>query len=114
METKVSQSQSDSANRKRSKKGEMAHHLWFADEVMERAVRWERVFRDRTNPLEIYNNEEFLSRFCLPKEAILRLTDDLSESLVTYNIKEPQHSSSATGLHCVTILCNWQFFNYCW
>jgi len=59
----------------------MAHNLWFADEVMERAMRRERVFRDRSNLLEIYNNEDFISRFRLPKEAILSLTDELAEVL---------------------------------
>ncbi|XP_056453116.1 putative nuclease HARBI1 [Gadus chalcogrammus] len=59
----------------------MAHNLWFADEIMARAVRRERIFRDRTNPLEMYNQDEFINRFRLPKEAILRLTDDLSDSL---------------------------------
>ncbi|XP_052390499.1 putative nuclease HARBI1 [Carassius gibelio] len=59
----------------------MAHNLWFADNVMERAMRRERVFRDRSNLLEMYNNEDFISRFRLPKEVILSLTDELAEVL---------------------------------
>uniref|UniRef100_A0A8C1ZZD5 DDE Tnp4 domain-containing protein n=1 Tax=Cyprinus carpio TaxID=7962 RepID=A0A8C1ZZD5_CYPCA len=58
----------------------MAHNLWFFDDVMERAMRRERVFRDRSNLLEIYN-EDFISWFRLPKEAILSLTDELAEVL---------------------------------
>ncbi|XDV25459.1 hypothetical protein PO909_029375 [Leuciscus waleckii] len=44
-------------------------------------MRRERVFRDRSNLLEIYNNEDFIGRFRLPKEAILSLTDELAEVL---------------------------------
>lgn len=58
----------------------MAQNVWFA-ELMERGFRRERVFRDRSNPLEIYNSDEVISRFRLSKEAILRLTDELSEEL---------------------------------
>ncbi len=59
----------------------MAHNLWFPDDVMERAMRRERVFRDRSNLLEIYNNEDFIGRFRLPEEAIRSLTDELAEVL---------------------------------
>ncbi|XP_060759492.1 putative nuclease HARBI1 [Neoarius graeffei] len=48
---------------------------------MERAVKRKRVFRDRTNPLEVYNDDEIISRFRLTREAILRLTDELGEVL---------------------------------
>jgi len=56
----------------------MAHNLWFADEVMERAMRMERVFRDRSNLLEIYNNEDLLS-----------LTDELAEVLSPATSRSP-------------------------
>ncbi|KAL2085042.1 hypothetical protein ACEWY4_020560 [Coilia grayii] len=63
-----------------SNKGEMAQNMWFAV-LMERAVRRERVFRDRNNPLEVYNDDEIISRFRLTREAILRLTDELEDVL---------------------------------
>lgn len=39
-------------------KEKMAHSLQFAEDIMERALRRERAFRDRSNLLEIYNNED--------------------------------------------------------
>lgn len=36
----------------------MAHSLRFAEDITERALRRERAFRDRSNLLEIYNNED--------------------------------------------------------
>uniref|UniRef100_A0A8C1UMA5 Putative nuclease HARBI1 n=1 Tax=Cyprinus carpio TaxID=7962 RepID=A0A8C1UMA5_CYPCA len=46
---------------------------------------------DRSNLLEIYNNEDFISQFRLPKEAILSLTDELAEVL----------SPATSRSHCI-------------
>ena len=46
-----------------------------------RGIRRERVFRDRTHPLEIYDDEELLKRFRFPRHAILELTDLVREDI---------------------------------
>ena len=46
-----------------------------------RAIRRERVFRDRTNPLEIYDDQQLIERYRFNRQSILRLTDVLMESL---------------------------------
>lgn len=46
-----------------------------------RAFRRERIFRDRTNPLEIYDDEKVLKRFRLPRVVIYELTNEVMEEL---------------------------------
>lgn len=36
----------------------MAHNLWCVDNVVERVIRRERVFRDCSNLLEIHRSED--------------------------------------------------------
>ena len=55
----------------------MAAHIFF----LERALRKGRVFRDRSNPLEKYNDLELYSKFSLDRYAIMELTDLLSDTL---------------------------------
>lgn len=38
-------------------------------------LRRQRVFRDRENPLEVYDDQELLERFRLPKREIQKLMD---------------------------------------
>ena len=42
----------------------------------ERALRRERVVRDRTNPLDMYNDEELIQRFCFSRVEIFSLVDE--------------------------------------
>ena len=46
----------------------MAH---IVNLLVQRALRRESIFRDRTNPLDILDDEELLQRFCLPRQGIL-------------------------------------------
>ena len=59
----------------------MALYLFVEEEVNARALRRERVFRDRSNPLEIYSDEEIIRKYRLPRELILNLIDELRERL---------------------------------
>ena len=48
-----------------------------------RALRRERVFRDRSQALDVFNDTELLSRYRFPRQEILRLTDMISECIKT-------------------------------
>jgi hypothetical protein len=48
-------------------------------EVM-RAIRRERIFRNRTNSLEIYDDLELIERFRFDRRTILQITHDLESS----------------------------------
>ena len=50
------------------------------DAVFDRALRRERVFRDRANPLE-FGDDEIVRKFRLPRREIMNLIDLLSEDL---------------------------------
>ncbi|CAC5369692.1 HARBI1 [Mytilus coruscus] len=45
---------------------------------MRRHFRRERVFRDRTNPLELYNDEDMIKRYRFPRATVLELIDRVS------------------------------------
>ena len=47
----------------------------------ERALRRERVVRDRTNPLDVYNDEELIQRFRFSRVEIFSLVNELSDDL---------------------------------
>lgn len=47
----------------------------------ERAFRRERVIRDRSNPLDIYNDEELIQRFRFCRRDIHELVEELSPDL---------------------------------
>ena len=61
-------------------------------EVM-RAMRRERIFRDRTNPLEIYDDLELIERFRFDRHTILQiiqlLQDDLESSTFRNKVISP-------------------------
>ncbi|XP_049432777.1 putative nuclease HARBI1 [Epinephelus fuscoguttatus] len=47
----------------------------------ERAFRREKVIRDRSNPLDIYNDEELIERFRFGRRDLFELTEELSPDL---------------------------------
>lgn len=61
----------------------MAAHLLFYN----RALRRERVFRDRTNPVEVYNDSDLYSKFRLTRHAILELTDILHDEIAAPTLR---------------------------
>ena len=40
-----------------------------------------RFFRDRTNPMEMYDDVEFRCRFRLPKEVVIELAEEFKDNL---------------------------------
>ena len=46
-----------------------------------RNLRRNRIFRDRTHPLEVYDDDEVIRRFRLPRHVILQLTVELTADL---------------------------------
>lgn len=49
------------------------------ERVYRRALRRERVFRDHTNPLEVFDEEEIVAKFRFDRRNILKLTEEISE-----------------------------------
>ena len=47
----------------------------------ERALLWERVFRDKSNPLILYHDEEFRKRFTLTRAEAILLVELLRDNL---------------------------------
>ncbi|CAC5415191.1 HARBI1 [Mytilus coruscus] len=45
------------------------------------AIRRERIFRDRTHPLDVYDDFELIRRYRMPREAILNIVDILTDDL---------------------------------
>ena len=51
------------------------------DEQVERALRLERVFRDRINDLEKYDDRDIFLRYRMSREMLLEVIDMLEPSL---------------------------------
>ena len=61
-------------------RSKMAMFIFFGDRL-HRELRRNRVFRDRTHPLEVGNKDERTRKLRFPQEEVLRLTDDLREDI---------------------------------
>ena len=57
---------------------------------LRRAMRRERVFRDRRNPLDIYNDEDLRKRYRFSREGILMITD-----IIAADIEHPTRRNCA-------------------
>jgi len=57
--------------------------LWavFEEIAFNRAMRRERLFQDRQNPLEVYDDIDLLKKYRLPRVEITRLVEMLSPEL---------------------------------
>lgn len=55
--------------------------LGLADDEQRQLIRRERVFRDRTNPLDFLNDTEVIERYRLPREFLFRLIDIVREDI---------------------------------
>ena len=51
-------------------------------------MRRERIFRDRTNPLEIYDDLELIERFRFDRGTILQITQLLQDDLESSNFRD--------------------------
>ena len=49
--------------------------------LLEHAMRRERIFRDRINPVERYDDEDFVSRYRLPKALVLDVVDSIKPDI---------------------------------
>ena len=68
---------------------------------MQRAMGWERVFRDRTNPLDTFNDAELVKRYRFSHVGIKHITD-----IVALDIERETRRN-------FTVLCFWDIPNYC-
>ena len=59
----------------------MAAVFLLADDEQRKLIRRERVFRDRTNPLDFLNDTEVIERYRLPREFLFRLIDIVREDV---------------------------------
>ena len=68
----------------------------------------QRVIRDRLNPVEFYDNDEFSRRYHFSKDSVMQL-----ERKVAPTIKHGSDRSAAvpttSALSGPTVLCNWMF-----
>lgn len=59
----------------------MALLLVVAEREERRAIRRERLFRDRTNPLDSLNDQEIYSRYRFTRNGIVQVLDRITASL---------------------------------
>ena len=70
----------------------------FFDDRLHRELRRNTVFRDRTHPLEVWNEDEMTRTFRFPQEKVFRLTDELVEDIECEDI-ECNLPQRGTGAH---------------
>ncbi|CAG2233078.1 ENPP5 [Mytilus edulis] len=68
--------------------------LFIFDIVNRRALRRDRVFRDRTDDLDFLNDDQLIARYRFPRQSILDLTDTLRDA-----IERPSNRSKAIPPH---------------
>ena len=56
-------------------------------QLQRRLIRRERVFRDRLNPLDAYDDQEIVARYRLSRELIMRLYDAIGEELESSTLR---------------------------
>ena len=59
----------------------MAVALFVVQEEYNRAMRRERIFRDRSNPLDAMSDEELISKYRPNRECIFNLVEELNDDL---------------------------------
>lgn len=60
----------------------MAQRMFYINGLIaQRNLRRERVFRDRTNPFDVYSDDELYQRFRFPRNIILTIVDLVSDDL---------------------------------
>ena len=72
---------------------------WFDNLQYKRSLRRERIFRDITNPLDIYNDIELYERFKFPRQRLLELIDELRPDL-----EHPTRRQSAIAAEIQTLV----------
>nr|XP_022302702.1 putative nuclease HARBI1 [Crassostrea virginica] len=59
----------------------MAAFMMVADEQVRRNLRRQRVFRDRQNPLDFYDDMDIIHRYRLDRQSIISIIDLAEDSL---------------------------------
>ena len=78
-------------------------------------VRQIRRLRDRFNPLEEYDGEDFRLHFRFRKDLVIDLVKILDKDLqLTSDKKRSAADTNAASSNCFEILCNWNFRAGCW
>ena len=70
----------------------------------------ERIFRDRPNPLEIYDDVELHSKFRFRRIHILSIVDEVRDAIeypVTRQGSLSPGIDAVASTHCPPILCDW-------
>lgn len=58
----------------------MAAVVWWREQNR-RILRRNRIFRDRNNPLDVWNNDQVIKRFRLPRHVIFELVGELQDAI---------------------------------
>ena len=84
----------------------MALALFLLEVNTANSLARQRVFRDRLNSLDAYNDTEFISRYRITRGIFIQLHEKIVGSLLRYTIRSTNFDS--TG--CITsISCHWFF-----
>ncbi|XP_062566936.1 putative nuclease HARBI1 [Saccostrea cucullata] len=90
----------------------MASFLLLADDAKGN-FRRERVFRDRTNPLDFLNDQEVIERYRLPRVFIYRLIDMVEADVQRSTGRSHALSTSTQVLVTIRYLSKAAFFSEC-
>ena len=82
-----------------------AHHRY----INERAIRRERVFRERCNPLAEFDDGELYSRYRFDRNGVLFITDLIMRRHCISDRTKLCHSSRNKGFNRTAILRLWDF-----
>jgi hypothetical protein len=82
----------------------MALLLLIADEQNRRALRRERMFRDRVSPLDIYDDVDLIKRYRMPRHLLLEVIDMIGPAL-----EYPTERNHAIPVP-VQVLCGIRYF----
>jgi hypothetical protein len=83
----------------------MALLLLIADEQNQHALRRERIFRDRVNPLDIYDDVDLIKRYRMPRHVLLRGDRHDRTGFGTPNQKESCHAGASASSVRYTLFC---------
>ena len=78
-------------------------------EYQRRLIRRERVFRDRTNPLDTYNDQELIKKYRLSRPMILYLIDTLEDDLSPTTIRNKAIPASLQIFISLRVLASGSF-----
>ena len=78
--------------------------LYLTSHVYKSALRRERLFRDRSNPLENFSDQELISRYRFPRHKLLEIINICKDELT-----RTTHRNHALPVH-TQVLCALRYF----